>query len=89
MLPYCFGHPCAVCRGITDSSGAMRDSARWSRRFRALHAQLAPASALRAALIPAEPELKLKGPTAAQIEHLNEHGYGECTSVPPLHSGCG
>ena len=72
------------------SSGAMRDSARWSRRFRALDAQLAPASALCAALIPAEPELKLKGPTAAQFEHLNEHGYGECAPAsPPLHSGCG
>ena len=58
----------------------MRDCAR--SRLRALDAQLAPAPAPCAALIPAE--LKLKGPTAAQIEHLNEHGYGECTSVRHL-----
>eukprot|EP01045_Picozoa_sp_COSAG04_P025129 COSAG04_NODE_3245_length_3011_cov_1.367102_4_plen_68_part_00 len=67
----------------------MRDSARWSRRLRALGAQLAPAPAPCAALIPAELELKLKGPTAAQIEHLNEHGYGGWYPRPCHRTGCG
>ena len=34
--------------------------------------------------MPSVKNQKLKGPTAAQIEHLNEHGYGECTSVPAI-----